>query len=187
MQFNDIFLTIVIILIFIIINVLNLLSGGISHVKNNWPLYRCNPLIMPMAGYFGHDVNKNFTYCIQNMQKSYMGHILKPIHYNTSVISNSGNILLEAINKIRYMLSHMRGFLGSIIQSVFGVFLNIVIQIQKIMIIVKDTFGKVIGIVVTQIYFVRGFVNFLESVIGGPPGKAFVRLTGAKMPKKKKK
>ena len=103
MQFNDIFLTIVIILIFIIINVLNLLSCGMNHVKNNWPLYRCNPIVMPLAGYFGHDVNKNFTYCIQNMQKSYMGHVLKPVLYNMSVITDTGSVLMEAIIKIRYM------------------------------------------------------------------------------------
>ena len=181
MQFNDIFLTIVIILIFIIINVLNLLSGGIKHVKNNWPLYRCNPIVMPLAGYFGHDVNKNFTYCIQNMQKNYMGHVLKPVHYNMSVITDSGSVLMEAINKIRYMLTNVRGFIGNIIQSIFGVFMNIIIQFQKVMITFKDTFGKVIGVVTTQIYFARGFIRFLESVVNGPPGQAFASLTGQKL------
>ena len=41
--------------------------------------------------------------------------------------------------------------------------MNIIIQFQKVMITFKDTFGKVIGVVTTQIYFARGFIRFLEN------------------------
>jgi hypothetical protein len=52
----------------------------VSNIKENWPLYRCNPIYMPLAD----DVNSNFIYCIQNMQTSYMGYLLQPLTFLTN-------------------------------------------------------------------------------------------------------
>ena len=40
----------------------------LAEIKANWPLYRCNPMYMPLAD----NVESNFTYCIQNMQSDYI-------------------------------------------------------------------------------------------------------------------
>jgi len=36
---------------------------SVANIKANWPLYRCNPIYMP----FSDDIEKDFTYCVQNM------------------------------------------------------------------------------------------------------------------------
>ena len=33
-------------------------------IKTNWAKYRCNPMMMPFAGYAGHDPIENFTQCM---------------------------------------------------------------------------------------------------------------------------
>ena len=61
-----IFQSILIVIIFALLQLTNLLGVGIKHIQNNWSLYRCNPMIIPFAGIFGHDPQETFTYCAQN-------------------------------------------------------------------------------------------------------------------------
>jgi len=44
----------------------------VTQIKANWPLYRCNPIYMPLAD----DIESNFVYCIQSMQGNFMGYLL---------------------------------------------------------------------------------------------------------------
>ena len=81
MEIYDFFLTILIFILIGVIFLVNILSVGIKKVKENWPLYRCNPVVMPFAGIFDQDVTQNFSYCIQNLQISSMGELLKPLNW----------------------------------------------------------------------------------------------------------
>ncbi len=56
---------------------------SVNEIKSNWPAYRCNPMYMPLSD----DIKKDFTYCIQNTQSSFMGYILQPITYLTSSLA----------------------------------------------------------------------------------------------------
>ena len=130
MRSSDITLTIVIILIFVAMYFYNILAVGIKNIQDNWPEYRCNPSIMPFAGMFGHDAGSNFTFCIQNMQTDFMGYLLQPLTYLTSVQNISMGNLMGSIQDIRGFINVFRNFITSIVQSIFGVFLNILIQLQ---------------------------------------------------------
>ena len=116
----------------------NILAVGIKKVQDNWPEYRCNPTIMPFAGTFGHNVMDNFTYCIQSMQTDFMGVFTQPIDYLLSVTSSISGGLTESIQAFRGVINVFRNFVASILQSIFGVFLNILTQSQFILIKMKD-------------------------------------------------
>ena len=128
MRSSDITLSIFIILIFVAMYFYNILAVGIKNIQDNWPEYRCNPSIMPFAGTFGHDVMDNFTFCIQNMQTDFMGYLLQPLNYLTSVIGSVSGDLTAAIQDIRSFTNVFRDLISSIVQSIFGVFLNILTQ-----------------------------------------------------------
>ena len=139
----------------------------LSAIKANWPLYRCNPMYMP----FADDVESNFAYCIQNMQTDFMGYLLQPLTYVTSSISHILGGFTNDINMVRAMFDKVRTFMSSSIQSVFGVFLNLVIEFQKITISIKDLIGKTIGIMVSLMYVMDGSVKTMGSAWNGPPGQ----------------
>ena len=145
----------------------------VSEIKSNWPLYRCNPLYMPLAD----DVQNNFVYCIQSMQTNFMGYLLEPLTFLTSSINTLLGSFLEEINYVRAMFDKIRNFITSIIQSVFGVFLNLVIEFQKITIGIKDLIGKTIGIMVTLMYVLDGSIKTMNSTWNGPSGQ-LVRALG---------
>ena len=146
----------------------------LSAIKSNWPLYRCNPMYMP----FADDVESNFAYCIQNMQTDFMGYLLQPLTYVTSSISHILGGFTNDINMVRAMFDKVRTFMSSSIQSVFGVFLNLVIEFQKITISIKDLIGKTIGIMVSLMYVMDGSVKTMQSTWNGPPGQ-LVRAIGS--------
>ena len=171
MKGSDIFLAFIIVLIFIALYSFNIIAVGMKNIQNNWPKYRCNPSVMPFASSFGQDPMENFTYCIQNMQKNLMGYLLEPVNYSLSSVNSIGSEFMGAINNVRKMFSFVRDFITNIIKSVFGVFLNILIEIQKLIIGLKDTMGKTIGIATTMMFLIDGTVKTMESAWNGPPGK----------------
>jgi hypothetical protein len=171
MKTSDITLSIFIILIFIVLYVFNVLSVGIQKIKDDWPQYRCNPIVMPFASVFGYDPMSNFSFCIQNMMSSYMGYLMQPIKYSFSVLGNISKDINDALTGVRAFFNNIRNYITNIIQTVFGVFLNILIEFQRVTINIKDIFAKLIGILATLMYVLEGTVDTMESGWNGPPGQ----------------
>ena len=145
----------------------------ITQIKANWPLYRCNPMYMFLAD----DLEENFTYCVQNMQTSFMGYLLQPLTFITSSLTTMLGGFMGDIQNIRAMFNKIRKFFSSIIESVFGVFLNLIIEFQRITIGIKDLIGKTIGIMVSLMYVMDGSIKTMNSTWNGPPGQ-LVRALG---------
>jgi hypothetical protein len=171
MNTGDIVLTLIIFIIFALLFATNILAVGLNNVKNNWPTYRCNPVVMPFASMFGADVKDNFVYCIQNMQTNYMGYLLQPVNYAINLSGNIGKELMEALNYVRAMFNYVRNMITEIIQNVFGVFLNILIEFQKITIDIKDTIMKLTGLMTSLLYILNGSIMTMNSAWAGPPGQ----------------
>ena len=171
MKSSDITLAILIIVIFLALYFYNIMSVGFKNVQNNWPKYRCNPVVMPFAGSFGYDVTSNFTYCIQSVQSNYMEHLLQPMHWNLSTISSIGSELSDGINSIRGFFNYLRNCITDIIRSVFGTFLNLLIEFQRLTIHIKDIFGKLMGIITVLMYTLSGSIMTMNSAWEGPPGQ----------------
>ena len=142
-------------------------------IKANWPLYRCNPMYMFLAD----DIEENFVYCIQSMQTNFMGYLLQPLTFITGSLTGMMGGFIGDIQNIRAMFNKIRVFFSSIIQSVFGVFLNLIIEFQRITIGIKDLIGKTIGIMVSLMYMIDGSIKTMNSTWNGPPGQ-LVRALG---------
>jgi hypothetical protein len=145
----------------------------LAEIKANWPLYRCNPMYMPLAD----NMEENFTYCIQSMQTNFMGYLLQPLTFITDSLGGMLGNFMNDINSIRAMFNKIRTLFSNIIQSVFGVFLNLVIEFQIITIGIKDLIGKTIGIMLSLMYVMDGSIKTMNSTWNGPPGQ-MVRALG---------
>jgi hypothetical protein len=143
-------------------------------IKENWTLYRCNPSYWV----FSDNVSEDFTYCVQNTQMNMMGYLLEPLNYMVSALTNVGAGFSDSLNNARGMFSSIRGFITEIVGNVFGVFLNLIIEFQKIIISIKDMVGKLVGIVMTIMYVLDGSIKTMESAWAGPSGQ-IVRAIGS--------
>ena len=171
MSGQDIFLSLIIIIIFIAIFATNLLGIGIKNIKKQWPVYRCNPMIMPFASFFDEDTATNFTYCIQNLQSSFMSNLLSPLHFNLGTMGDSISSATGSLGAIRGVIDKIRSFFTTIIQSVMNVFLNLLIAIQKMLISVKDVFSKAVAVITIIMYLIQGSSMTMASAWNGLPGE----------------
>jgi len=154
-------------LAFILLIVSMFLFASIDDIKKDWPKYRCNPMFMPLSD----NIQEDFTYCVQNMQTSYMGYLLEPLTYITSNLTSMGGEFTNSLNFFRVMISNIRTFIESITGNIFGVFLNLITEFQKITIGIKDLIGKLIGVVVTMLYIMDGSLKTMQATWNGPPGQ----------------
>lgn len=143
-------------------------------IKQNWPIYRCNPPYWV----FSENISEDFTYCVQNTQMNMMGYLLQPLNYMISALTQIAGGFSESINNVRVVFSSIRNFVGEIIGNVFGVFFNLIVEFQKMIISIKDMVGKLVGIVMTIMYVLDGSVKTMESAWAGPSGQ-LVRAIGS--------
>jgi len=147
------------------------LSSLISNINKNWDEYRCNPVVMPFAGLFGHDAAANFGSCIQNMQKLNMGAFLAPIEYALSLAGNLGGDLMGTVNKIRGFFNYLRNMVVKTVKKIFNIFLSMVIGFIRLIVKTKDLTMKVLGSMAVTMYMIDGTAQAGMSMWKGPPGQ----------------
>ena len=171
MNAGDIGLSLMIIIIFLIMIGANLISQKAGEIKHNWPKYRCNPLIMPFASFWGHKPAENFYQCIQNIQKQNMPTYLQPMNYAVSLAGSTGKQVTSSVQGIREFMNYLRNQLHTTIRKIFTVFLGIVMPIQEVLLRFRDLTMKLLGSMAVLLYMVDGsnktVVSTWNSDVGG--------------------
>ena len=147
--------------------------SSMKEIKENWALYRCNPMYMPMSD----NIQQDFTYCVQDIQTGFMGHLLQPLTNITGSMTEVLSGFMDEIQSVREMIDKIRNMFSSITQSIFGVFMNLIIEFQKIIIGMKDLIGKSVGTMVSLMYIMDGSIKTMRSMWSGPPGQLVMALS----------
>lgn len=138
-----------------------------KEIKADWGKYRCNPLYMPLSD----NIQKDFMYCVQNVQLSSMGPILRPLTFSVGSLTDQMTDVIGQVDSTRGMINFVRNTMTDIIGSIIGIFNNLTIQFQKMSITVKDTMNKNTGIIVTMLYLLEGSTKSMQSLWKGPTGQ----------------
>lgn len=170
---KDVFMTIIIILIFLIIISYFHVLNRIEPIRANWVKERCNPSVMPFAGIINAPpgVNKmtytteNFNGCVNNILVSIVQYALAPLYYVINIIRKAFLVLVEALQQIRIMLDKIRTSAGDVSQEIYGRSLNVTVPIVDLLINVRDTLGKTQGVLTAGIFSLFGGYLSMKSVI----------------------
>lgn len=168
--FYDVMSSILIIVIFVIVYIGLFLASIAKKIEKDWPKYKCQPAMIPLAGYFGKDTLKNFTECIGDIQSGFMDIFLGPLKKAMSSLGNIGGGIMESINTLRKMFKYLTDALFKIFGDIFGMINNLVIRFQQMIISLKDLLMKLVGVFYTLVMLIRGMTIFGESVMAGPIG-----------------
>lgn len=171
MRGKDILNVALILIVIVCLFCASFFNGGIKQIKKNWPVYRCNPVVMPFAGVFGYDAAANMTYCIQSAQSQYMSYLLDPLYYALSVTNSIGNSLSSDMQSMRKMLGSTRGLMGGNFLNIFSKLINIRVEFQRVMYKFKDVAKKMMGIQVVFLHILTGGIDTGRSIVAGPIGK----------------
>ena len=171
MKSIDIVFTIMIVVVFLGLYIANILAIGMKKVKDNWPLYRCSPAIMPFAKLFGHDVGDNFMQCIKSTQSSYMSYLMIPLTLVISLVGSVAGKIVKDTESIRSFIGGLRDKIMGLVKNIFGVFSNILIGLQKIIIALRDMINKLVAIFATLMFILQGSLYTMQSMWGGVFGQ----------------
>jgi hypothetical protein len=179
MKSSDIAFTILIIAIFLGLYIANVLAIGMKKVKDNWPLYRCSPSVMPFASLFGHDVGDNFMQCIQATQSGYMDYLMMPLNHVIKLVGSVATKIVKDTESIRSFIGGLRDKIMGVFKNIFGIFSNIIIGFQRIIIAMRDLVNKLAGIFATLMFVMSSALMVMKSLWGGIFGQ-MVRSLGSK-------
>jgi len=180
MKLSDLLLSIFIVSVFIGLYVANILAIGKKNVQDNWALYRCSPMIMPLASMFGHDTMKNFGYCIQNMQSNFMAPLLTPSNYSNALSASALGSLNQGSKNSTGMLGSLRGMSGNNIMGMFNIFGNISLLMGIMVNKVKDIMSKLGGVFFATFSLMQGAAYTTESTWNAVPGRLVNLFVNAK-------
>ena len=71
------------------------LSVNKQYIIDNWSVYRCNPLVMPFAGYFGFNSSENMVGCLNVSFNSYFGLLIRPFQYMIDIVKKIINDIIR--------------------------------------------------------------------------------------------
>ena len=145
---------------------------AIDEIRANWPKYRCNPMYMPLS----KNVQEDFTYCVQNTQVNLMGYLMQPFTYLLGNLTEMATGFGDSISSIRSVISNVRSFTTGIVENIFSIFVNLITEMERLILNIKDTMGKVIGVVVTMMYVLDGSLKTMKSAWKGPSGELVRKL-----------
>ena len=140
MDTSDLLLSIIIILIFVLLYFYNILDVNHTKVKNLWPLYRCNPVFMPMAGLFGHDPATNFNNCVQNVAVG--EEMLAPVKSRIDTLMQNDVKIDTTLTETRQFVNRFRKDIGNIVSHIMRVLTNLTINTEKSNISIKDSISR---------------------------------------------
>ena len=167
--------SIFIIFMFSLFLVVDTYNGSIKTLRSNWNLNRCNPLMMPFAGYIapkGSNISTedNFSYCVHNMMTNFAPSIIQPFNYIQSMTVDMMNSINDSLYASTSNSSYFSFSMSSIFENIYGVFLNTVIEFNILIIKIMDTQGKISGIITTLLYIMTAVNYTFQSMWNGIPG-----------------
>ena len=159
--------------LFILFLCINLFAGSIKNIQENWAEYRCNPIMMPFAGYVGPDgtsTSDNFSFCVQNVISSFAPTITQPFSYLQSMTIDMMSSINTSNENTTDQTSSIKFNVAGLFGRLYAVFINIIIEFNMIVIKLVDTQGKMSGVMASILYIMTSVQYTFESMWNGIPG-----------------
>jgi hypothetical protein len=160
-------------IVFIIYSYFSIMSD-IQPIKDDWINQRCNPKVLPFAGFINRPdgvsisdyTQENFTYCVQDVLKSVTGQALAPINFVTNTLQTTFNGYNQEINGVRGMINNVRQSIKHVSAEIMGRILNMLIPLLQITIGFKDVLAKTQGTLTGGLFTALGTYMTLQSALG---------------------
>lgn len=169
---GSIFMTVLILFVFFIAMSYFYVMSKAKPIKDNWVNERCSPAVMPFAGLINKPpgqsafdfTGENFSYCTNSILQDITGIFLAPINATINIVLGVFSEIAEAIQASRNIINNVRKAFAGISSEITGRILNILIPMQKVVIAIKDMFGKVQGILTASMFT---FLGVYDSIMTG--------------------
>ena len=125
--------------------VLFLVYGNVAEISQNFAKYRCNPAIMPFAGFFGQNASENFSFCMKQVLNGQAASIFAPLY---TILGNFVAIMTTmsgSLMSLRTMFANFYGGVNSFIGNFQRRIQSLLLQIRLSFIKMQNLMGRVYG------------------------------------------
>jgi hypothetical protein len=143
-------------------------------IKADWMNQRCNPSVIPFAGFINKPDNmsefeytqQNFAFCTDQILIPITLEAVNPFSYIVDAFLAIYTAMAAAINAIREVFDKIRQALAAFLNEILGRLSNFILPVIELILSMKDSMGKVIGVMTTSLYTTLGAYNALKSMLG---------------------
>ena len=143
-------------------------------IADDWINQRCKPQNIPFAGQITHPegttafqyTNDNFQYCVQNILTNITGYALEPFQFMIKSLINVFSDISKSIQKTREATNGLRNNIKVFTEDILTRILNVMIPIQKMFVVLMDTFHKIQGVMTGTLFTMLGTYYTLQSLMG---------------------
>ena len=159
------------ILLFVMIGIWGFIIGSAdtSDISKNWPKYRCNPTVMPLASFYGHDTTENFQYCMGAMMNNELGGALSPVFQVLATFLGTLATLVSVANNIRLEMATFMGGVNTIFQNFTDRFVqlsnNIRVSAQRIRMLMGRVYGTMFAMIFMSFSATAALLNFGDTFL----------------------
>lgn len=152
-SFSNAFLFMRILVLILVVLVVSMTSlSKLKYVTSEWANYRCNPLVMPFAGLFGHNAKENFDFCMNkiftNFSMPFLGSIGNIFQQFASMLQS----IFSSLNGLRNSVATMGGGINIIFQEFIDRISNFFFQLRVGAIALRTLFGRLYAILFSVMY-----------------------------------
>jgi len=171
---GSVFLFLIISIILFIIVSYCISASNAEEIAQDWPNQRCNPAIIPYAGFITHPegvsafdyTQENFNYCTQQILSSITAPVVEPYTFIIDIFNSIVAGLNNSVQAIRSIFDRIRSLIQGVLRNIMNRLLNIMTPIQQIILGTKDILGKMQGTMTTTLFTVLGGYYSLKSLMG---------------------
>jgi hypothetical protein len=150
------------------------IQSQLKPIKADWQNMKCHPAVIPFAGIInagqgasiGEFTSTNFAGCMNTILRTITGYFTAPIYFASTLIARVFSLLASAMDTIRKVIAILKLKIMKIIEHIFGKLLNVTLPFQKMIIKLKDTFGKMSGVMLSMLYTTMGAYLAMKAFIG---------------------
>ena len=171
---NDIWFTIIIFLVVILIALYFFITSTIKSYKTSWSQNKCNPLLMPFASIINSEESRNdelnyiinnFNECLNTLNAELTEEAKIPINKLTSSIEGIFGSIYESFIQIQDFIAYLSSLLLELVTMIMSKLNTILINVKYFFINVNDLFGRVLSMFTVVYYTLILLLRALRLII----------------------
>jgi hypothetical protein len=162
---------ILMIVLFISIFMGSSLGLSIQNVSKNWEQYRCSPMIMPLAGLFGHNTYENFEYCMGSIFEQHAAGTTSGFSGVLGVFVTVLSTIMETINGVILSVASLGGGINVVMQDFVTRISQFFASLRMNFMYMKNLFTRLYSIFMSMLFMgqstIIGGVSFANTSLFG--------------------
>ena len=150
-------------------------------IIDDWGKYKCNPLIIPFAGMFGHDAADTLTECMSRQALAVTSLVSNPFSNTFKSFSNTLSAAADMIGDVDFLSGGMTNMFTSSFGKILGQLGNVGSAIQYLIIKIETLLQRIVAVVTVIMYTMssllqgvlalkrdEGLLDTIDHILGFP-------------------